>query len=69
MKITWRTSSYSNPNGECVEAGNSGGAGECVEVAGSVLVRDSKLGEGSPVLGFTPAAWAAFTGRIKVGAP
>ncbi|MGH3791575.1 MAG: DUF397 domain-containing protein, partial [Pseudonocardiaceae bacterium] len=48
--IVWRTSSYSSPNGGCVEVGwrtssYSGPHGGCVEVARAsqgVLVRDSK---------------------------
>ncbi|MDG4793672.1 DUF397 domain-containing protein [Micromonospora sp. WMMD1082] len=46
----------------------SDGDGNCVEVAfaadGSVGVRDSKNRTG-PVLEFTPAEWAAFTGGIR----
>lgn len=37
--------------------------GHCVEVApagGRVLLRDSKLGDASPVIEFTRAEWAAF---------
>ena len=51
----WRTSSYSAPNGACVEAGHGPGA---------VGVRDS-ADPGSPVLEFAPAAWAAFTAALK----
>jgi Domain of unknown function (DUF397) len=52
--MDWRTSSYSANNGACAE------------VASGVLVRDAK-DRGGPVLEFTPAAWLAFTGRVKVG--
>ncbi|WP_245663539.1 DUF397 domain-containing protein [Nocardia inohanensis] len=56
---TWRTSSYSGPNG-----------GECVEVAfdtDRVLVRDTKFRRdpanahaAQPMLAVSPAAWDAF---------
>lgn len=42
----------------------------CVEVEigdGVVRVRDSKLGEGSPVLSFTPEEWNTFCAGIKDG--
>ncbi|WP_163513564.1 DUF397 domain-containing protein [Fodinicola acaciae] len=58
IQPVWRTSSYSGGNG-----------GTCVEVAANVpdvtLVRDSTLGEASPVLVFTPAQWATFLDTIK----
>lgn len=48
----------------------SDGDGNCVEVAfatdGSVGVRDSKNRTG-PILEFTPAEWAAFTGGVRDG--
>jgi len=55
MESSWRTSSYSGPNG-----------GECVEVAvaGAVLVRDTTDRSG-PMLTFTADAWRAFTGTIR----
>lgn len=69
----WRRSSYSNKT-NCVEASatwrkssHSSLSGHCVEVAtpGRVLVRDSKLGDFSPVLAFTRAEWAAFTAAVR----
>ncbi|WP_190822056.1 DUF397 domain-containing protein [Saccharopolyspora pogona] len=55
----WRKSSRSN------------GAGQCVEVAqnlpGVALIRDSKLGDGSPVLALAPAQFTAFTRLVKDG--
>ncbi|HXF20628.1 MAG TPA: DUF397 domain-containing protein [Streptosporangiaceae bacterium] len=56
---TWRKSSYSGGNG-----------GNCVEVAvlagGRRVVRDSKDPAG-PALTFSPAAWRAFTARLRAG--
>ena len=58
-RAVWRKSSRSNGSG-----------GACVEVAGNlpgvVAVRDSKDPRG-PRLAFTPAAWDAFTTRIRNG--
>jgi len=69
----WRKATYSNSFSNCLEArwaksSRSGPNGNCAEAAlrdGTVLVRDSKLGEGSPVLSFTPAAWAAFLAGLS----
>ena len=74
----WRKSSYSaSGGGTCVEVGiwhkarlqHSEAAG-CVEVTrtpeAGVAVRDSKDPDG-PRLGFTPAQWRTFTGRVKDG--
>jgi hypothetical protein len=78
-RAVWRTSSYSGQNGDCVEvavvpvwhtSSYSGTNGSCVEVAhnlpGVVAVRDSKDRSG-PALAFSPAAWKAFTNRVRVG--
>ncbi|WP_067710268.1 DUF397 domain-containing protein [Nocardia yamanashiensis] len=50
----------------------SHGSGECVETAhlpgGSVGVRDSKLGEESPILVFRAASWDVFVDSLRVGA-
>ncbi|MFJ9433205.1 DUF397 domain-containing protein [Streptomyces sp. NPDC101490] len=70
----WRKSSYSgDEGGACLEvaydwckssySGSEGG--DCVEVAAhpaAVHVRDSKLGESSPVFTVSPGAWDAFVG-------
>lgn len=57
---------------------SASGTTACVEVAEGrvlknaddldhVLVRDSKLGDKSPVLHFTPAEWRAFIAGVKAG--
>jgi hypothetical protein len=70
---TWRTSTYSGTNGECVEIATwrkstkSGTNGSCVEVGGAarvVLVRDTKDRDAG-ALAFTPDAWAAFTASLR----
>jgi hypothetical protein len=49
----------------------SSGGDNCVEVRqddnGVVSVRDSKLGEASPVLSFAPTEWVAFTRGTQRG--
>ena len=60
-RAEWRRSSFSG-------SGDTGG-GNCVEVAqnlpGMIALRDSKLGDASPVLVFAPAAFAAFLDTVK----
>ncbi|MCQ9130186.1 DUF397 domain-containing protein [Streptomyces hilarionis] len=55
--VTWRKSSYSNPDG-----------GACLEVAKGnpavVPVRDSKAPERGALL-FEPGAWAGFVSALK----
>ena len=76
----WRKSTYSNPNGECVEVDQLAPdwrksrrctAGECVEVASipavpddEVLVRDSQDPAGA-VLAFGGITWTAFLATLK----
>jgi hypothetical protein len=55
-RATWRTSTYSNNGGACVEVASA--------VAGVVAVRDSADPSG-PVLAFTPEQWAVFTSIVK----
>lgn len=53
------------------KASGSFANGNCVEVAGctcGVRVRDSKLGEASPVLNVSRRAWGALLADIKAGA-
>lgn len=51
----WRKSSYSSDNGACVE------------VAEEQHVRDSKLGDGSPVLSVSRAQLTALVNGVKAG--
>lgn len=53
---SWRKSTYSGPDGTCVEAGH----GHAL-----VGVRDTQLGDASPVLEVSTAAWRAFLGTLK----
>lgn len=50
----WRTSTYSNGQGNCVE----------IARAGDVLVRDTKNRAGD-TLNFPGAAWMAFTEALR----
>jgi hypothetical protein len=67
----WRKSTFSGPNGECVEvswrkSSFSAPNQECVEVARGVEavgVRDSKNPAG-PILTTTPTAWTALLGVL-----
>lgn len=77
MRRQWRTSSYSQNRGNCVEvaadwrksshSGEHGGA--CVEVAETpqaVLVRDTQNRELGH-LGFPTQAWVSFLTEVKSG--
>jgi hypothetical protein len=74
--IQWRKSSFSQGNGNCVSVGwakssFSNGASACVETRrdpdGDVFVRDTKLGDASPVLRFTPAEFDAWVKGCAAG--
>ena len=54
--MNWRTATYTNGGENCVEAGS---------VPGAVLIRDTK--DRGPVLRLSPAAFAEFTARVRVG--
>jgi hypothetical protein len=58
-ELEWFKSSFSN------------GQAECVEIAflsdGAVYIRDSKLGDDSPVLNFTASEWSAFVKGAEGG--
>jgi hypothetical protein len=54
---SWRKSSHSNSNSNCVEVGQRGT---------QIAVRDSK-DPGGPKLPVTREAWRAFTARVKDG--
>jgi hypothetical protein len=58
-KVVWRKSSHSPSVNDCVEVAKIGGGGR--------LVRNSKLGEASPVVSYTESEWAAFLGGVKDG--
>lgn len=53
--VGWRTASYSNGSGQCVEVGHD------VDV---IAVRDTKDRD-SGTLAFTADAWAAFTASLR----
>ena len=57
----WRKSTYSNPDGDCVEIAWRQGAGGF-----NIVVRDSKFPGQEPLV-FTPREWAGFLERVKAG--
>jgi hypothetical protein len=75
-ELVWRSASACGESGYCVEVAFRSAcdtANSCVEVAkcdcpdGDVLIRDSKLGDASPVLSFTRAEWDVFSAGMKAG--
>ncbi|MFI6296797.1 DUF397 domain-containing protein [Nonomuraea sp. NPDC050790] len=71
--IRWRRATLCNGNSACAEvawvaAGSHNG--NCLlagTVGGEVWLRDSKLGDDSPILRFTAAEWEAFTVGVLAG--
>ncbi|QFG20984.1 DUF397 domain-containing protein [Actinomadura sp. WMMB 499] len=55
--LTWRKSSHTQANGQCVELATTPGA---------CLVRDSKDPDG-PTLTVSPSAWSTLLTAIKTG--
>ncbi|QBS42433.1 DUF397 domain-containing protein [Nocardia sp. CS682] len=55
----WRKSTFSGPDGACVEV--------AFLKEGNVAVRDTKAQKRGPVLAFTPHEWDAFLGGILAG--
>ncbi|MFI1969621.1 DUF397 domain-containing protein [Streptomyces cinnamoneus] len=58
-KTTWRKSSHSLANGDCVEVASP--------LPQAIAVRDSKDPQG-PALAFTPKAWSSFVATVDGGA-
>jgi hypothetical protein len=58
-RATWRTSSHSGANGDCVQV--------AARPAALIAIRDSKNPAG-PVLAFTAGRWKEFTGVLKIQA-
>lgn len=64
--MAFKTSSYCD-TAACVEVDTTYSKSDPIEATGGegrVGVRDSK-NPGSPVLGFSPAAWIVFTGSLR----
>lgn len=75
-RASWRKSSFSSDNGNCVEVADwressfCSQNGACIEAGSAddaVAVRDSKDPHG-PHLAFTPTVWRSFTASLKADA-
>ncbi|TDC59279.1 DUF397 domain-containing protein [Actinomadura sp. GC306] len=55
--LNWRKSSYSEADGNCLEVAHC--------TSGKISVRDSKLGDSSPILDFSPREWFAFSQAVR----
>lgn len=55
----WHKSTYSGPDGNCVEV--------AMVSDGNVAVRDTKDNGCGPVLAFTPGEWDAFLSGVSAG--
>lgn len=58
-QVTWRKSSWSAYNGNCVAVASLPG--------GAIAVRDTKDAGRGPVLRFGPEAWGSFVNALKNG--
>ena len=58
VAATWQKSTFCNGPSSCVEVSS---------LDGCVLVRDSKLGNASPVLRVPVASWWSFLAAVKTG--
>nr|WP_084655104.1 DUF397 domain-containing protein [Nocardia altamirensis] len=58
-EAVWRKSTYSGPDGNCVEV--------AFLVDGNVAVRDTKDNGYGPVLAFAPGQWDAFLTGVAQG--
>jgi hypothetical protein len=55
----WRKSTYSGPDGNCVEVAFLGDD--------NIAVRDTKDHGRGPILAFTPGEWDAFVAEVAAG--
>lgn len=67
LEATWQKSSFSFSNGNCVEAADfrKSSHSTCNGTCGEIKVRDSQLGDMSPILNFTPGQWNGFLAGLK----